>query len=97
MDDFGFPHRNKPLGMCPQPAPFTVGSRFVDSNYPPEARFTVYRYESNDFGEMYLFDLHNRWHEPEDCRVVEYLSPEALEQRKQDLILARLEQAYELA
>lgn len=92
---FGFPHRNKPLGMYPAPAPFTVGSKFIDSTYPAEARFTVLERGSN-FGEDWIRDLHQRIHDPRDCRVVEYLSPEAFEQRKQDRILGRLEAAYNL-
>jgi hypothetical protein len=97
MDEypFGFPHRNKPLGMYPAPAPFTPGSMFVDSDYPEHAPFTVYKYGSS-FGDDYLLDVAQQWHEPDHCRVVEYLSPEALAQRKQDLILKRLEAAYSL-
>lgn len=83
----------KPLGWFPQPAPFTVGSKISDTTCPPEARFTISRVEHNDFGEGYLFDMHNRYHDPYDCTVVDYLSPEALEQRKQDRVLARLEAA----
>lgn len=92
---FGFPHRNKPLGMYPAPAPFTLGSKFVDSDYPEHKPFTVYKYGSS-FGDDYLLDIAQQYHDPRSCRVVEYLSPEALEQRRQDLVLRRLEEAYGL-
>jgi hypothetical protein len=91
---FGFPHRNKPLGMYPAPAPFTPGSKFVDSDHPGH-KFTILRYGSS-FGDDYLFDIAQQWHEPHHCRVVEYLSPEDLRQRKQDRILDRLMAAYNL-
>jgi hypothetical protein len=94
-DQIWLPHRHKPLGMYPAPAPFTVGSKFVDLDHPGH-KFTVLRYGSS-FGDDYLLDAAQQWHEPHHCRVVDYLSPEALEQRKQDRALERLERAYDLA
>lgn len=90
---FGFPHRAKPLGLYPQPAPFTPGSKFVDTDYPDHKPFTVYKHGSS-FGDDYLLDIAQQWHEPHHCRVVDYLSPEALKQRKQDRILDRLMRTY---
>ncbi|WP_157480067.1 hypothetical protein [Leifsonia sp. Root227] len=85
----------KPLGIYPAPAPFTPGSKFVDSDHPNHGPFTVFKYGSS-FGDDYLIDIAQQWHEPDHCRVVAYLSPEALEQRKQDRVLERLMAVYSI-
>lgn len=94
--DWGFPDPRWLLGFYLQPVPFMWGLKFVDLDHPNQGPFTVYKYGSS-FGDDYLIDIAQQWHEPDHCRVVEYLSPEALEQRKQDRLLERLEAAYGLA
>jgi hypothetical protein len=76
---------------APSVAPFTFWSKFVDLNHPGYV-FRVSRVESH-FGDTALFDVRGMWHELDDCHVVEYVSPETVEQIAQDNLLKRLEGA----
>lgn len=77
----------------PMGAPMSAGSLAEDMRYG--GTFTIDHVESH-FGDSMLQDTSGRWHELENVRVLEWMDPETLEQRKQDRILGRLEAAYGL-